>query len=65
MTLEESFGRESAVLLDRTDLSDKLKIDLNVANAIYLYEAINLTVFVEEVFKVRLSEPSSRRNTFC
>ena len=48
MTLES----ESAVLIDRVELSDDLDLSLNVANAIYTYEAINSTVQVNDLFKV-------------
>ena len=43
---------ESAVLLDRVGLADDLEVDFGVANMVYIYEALNSTVQVYDLFKV-------------
>ena len=52
--LEMTLESESAVLIDKADLADELEMGLSVANAIYIYEAINstATVRVSDLFKV-------------
>ena len=52
MQLEITPESESAVLIDRMKLSDELGIGLSVANMIYIYEAVNSTVHVSDLFKV-------------
>ena len=43
---------ESAVLMDRAELADELEVGLGVANMVYMYEAVNSTVQVYDLFKV-------------
>ena len=43
---------ESAVLMDRAELADDLEVRLGVASMVYVYEAVNSTVQVYDLFKV-------------
>ena len=44
---------ESAVLMERAELADDLEVGLGVATMVYVYEAVNSTVQVYDLFKVQ------------